>query len=101
MANAQPKPKEENILYVFAYLLTWLSGIILYVTEGQKNKRLKFHSLQAIFLGIIIFVLVFIPYANIIGWGLWILGIVIGVIAYNGQDISIPVIGPYAKRYSK
>lgn len=98
-----PHPeKDERILYVFNYLLTWLSGLILFLTEGQSNKRMKFHALQAIFLGIVTFIVAWIP---IIGWLtaflLWLYGMYVGVAAYGGRDISMPVIGDYAEKYSK
>ncbi len=102
MATQRPKQDSSNgIVYIISYLFIWLSGIIVYVTEGQLDKRAKFHALQSIFLGIIIFILAFIPIVDIVAVALWVLGIIIGVIAYTGQDIVMPVIGPYAKRYSK
>ncbi len=91
----------DRVVYILAYLFIWLSGIIVYVTEGQRNKRVKFHALQSIFLGIMIFILAFIPYVNFVGLALWVLGIIVGVIAYAGQDIVIPWIGGYAKHYAK
>lgn len=91
----------DKAVYILTYLFIWLSGIIVYVTEGQINKRAKFHALQSIFLGIVIFILAFIPFANIVALALWVLGIIIGVMAYTGQDIAIPWIGEYAKRYAK
>ena len=102
MAKQQPKRDDaERVIYIIAYLFIWLSGLIVYVTEGEMNKRAKFHALQSVFLGIIIFILAFIPFVNMIALALWILGVVIGVIAYTGQDIMIPWIGEYAKRYAK
>lgn len=97
----QTKEKsDKEIIYVLNYLVLFLSGILVYVTEGQRNKRAKFHALQAIFLGVIVFLLSYFPFVNIIALVLWIYGIYIGVRAYDGIDMSIPVIGDYAKRYS-
>ena len=42
-----------NLMFIFTYILGWISGILVYITEGQRNGRMKFHSLQAIFLGLI------------------------------------------------
>ena len=96
------KSKEKNLVYIFNYLFSWLSGIVVYITVGQKDKRLKFHSVQAIMLGLVMFVLAYVPILNLVGVLLWIYGLVIGFVAYDeGRDIEIPIIGEYAKRYSK
>jgi uncharacterized membrane protein len=90
-----------SILYVVAYILTWITGVIVFLIAKPTEKRLKFNGLQAIFLGIIIFILDFIP---IVGWLiaiiLWIVGVVAGIKAYQGQDMVLPVIGDWAKKYS-
>ena len=70
--------QDSNLLFIFAYLLTWLSGIILYITVGQKDKRVKFHSLQAIFLGIVIFILAYIPIISLVSILVWLYGLYIG-----------------------
>ncbi|HUC38861.1 MAG TPA: hypothetical protein VL944_01900 [Candidatus Acidoferrum sp.] len=92
---------DSRVLFIITYLVLWLSGLLVYLTEGQTNKRLRFHSLQAMFLGIITFVIAFIPVINILAWPLWILGLIIGAMAYNGNDVTIPMIGDYAKKESK
>ncbi len=101
MAKQQPAKSEMKVLFIVSYLLLWISGIVIYIMYGKKDKRIRFHCLQAIFLGIITFVLAFIPFVNLIGWVLWLIGLIIGAIAYNGRDISIPVIGKWASDYSK
>jgi uncharacterized membrane protein len=99
----QAKAQGNNaILYIFAYLLTWLSGILMYITVGQTDKRMKFHALQAILLGVVLFIIGWIP---ILGWIIellgWLYGLYIGYMAYTGTDIEMPVIGDFAKQYSK
>ncbi len=95
--NAQ---SDANLLYLLTYVLLWLTGILVYITEGQKDKRAKFHALQAIFLGVVVTILGYIPIIRILALVLWIYGIYIGIRAYQGTDISIPVLGDYAKKYS-
>jgi uncharacterized membrane protein len=97
--------EKGNIMYIFTYILSWLTGIIVFITEGQKNPRLKFHSLQAIFLGIIAtiidLVLFFIPFLGpFLAFLIWVYGMYISVKAYNGEDIKSPIIGDYAAKYS-
>ena len=97
--------EKGDIMYIFTYLLSWLSGIIVFVTKGQSDKRMKFHSLQAIFLGIIAVVidliLFFIPFLGpILAFLIWLYGMYIAVKAYEGEDIKVPVIADYAAKYS-
>ncbi|MGC8483882.1 MAG: DUF4870 domain-containing protein [Thermodesulfobium sp.] len=92
-------------MYIFTYLLSWLSGIIVFVTEGQNDKRMKFHSLQAIFLGIVAivldFVFFFVPFLGpVLAFIIWVYGMYIAVKAYEGEDIKVPVIADYAIKYS-
>ena len=97
--------EKGDIMYIFIYLLSWLSGIIVFVTKGQNDKRMKFHSLQAIFLGIVAivldFVLFFIPIlGQLIAFLIWLYGMYIAFKAYEGKDIKVPVIADYAVKYS-
>ncbi|AFH42223.1 MULTISPECIES: DUF4870 domain-containing protein [Fervidicoccus] len=98
--------EKGNIWYIFAYILTWLSGIIVFITEGQKDKRLKFHSLQSIFLGIlgtiIDLVFFFIPFLGpFLLFLVWLYGMYIAFKAYSGVDVKVPVLGDYAAKYSE
>ncbi len=97
----QSKGQEQNILYLAAYVLMWLTGIIVFVMAKPSEKRLRFNALQATFLGVVITVLWFIP---VVGWAiaavLWLVGIISGAKAYNGDDVHLPVIADYAKKYS-
>ncbi len=101
MASKQNK-QGNGLVYIFAYLLTWLTGLIVFITVGQNDKRAKFHALQAIFLGVLLFVIGWIPF---LGWIIellgWLYGLYIGYMAYTGQDIEVPVLGAYARQYSK
>ncbi len=97
--------EKGNIMYIFTYILSLLTGIIVFITEGQKNPRIKFHSMQAIFLGIFAIILdlilFFIPFlGSFLSFLIWVYGMYIAVKAYNGEDVKAPVIGDYASKYS-
>ncbi|MDE1866045.1 MAG: hypothetical protein KGH94_05420 [Candidatus Micrarchaeota archaeon] len=99
-----PHPeKDERIVYLFTYLLLWISGLLVFLTEAKKNKRIKYHAVQATILGVIVFVLVIapLPLVPLLGFLLWIYGMYVAFMAYEGRDISMPVIGQYAEQYSK
>ena len=101
-----PKEVKGNAMYIICYLFTWLSGLILYLTEGKTDKEMRFHSLQAIGIGLAMIVcwfffwLLFIPV--LIAIGLWIYGVYVGYVAYStGERMLIPVIGEYALKYAE
>ncbi len=98
----------NSIMFILAYLLTWLTGLFVYFTEGQKDKRLKFHAVQAILLGIAVtvvyWILLIIPFLGLLSSLVlflgWLYGMYVGWQASMGNDIEIPTIGRYAKQYS-
>jgi uncharacterized membrane protein len=61
---------DENVAAALTYVLTWLTGIIFLLVE-KENKTVRFHAMQSI--------LVFLPIQIIV----WILGALIGTLAYG------------------
>jgi len=97
----------NRIMYIFAYLLTWVSGIIVYILYADRDKNMKFHAVQAILLGLVITVIsilsffLFFPFSiivNLFTFLLYIYGLYVGYKAYTGVNIMMPVIGDMAKQ---
>ncbi|MCL5105805.1 MAG: hypothetical protein M1331_00180 [Candidatus Marsarchaeota archaeon] len=99
--NAEPKGKasEFKTIVFIAYFFTWVSGLIVFIMSN-KDKNNRFHALQAIFLGIAITILSFIPFLGILAFFIWIYAIYIGYMGAKGKKILIPVLGEYAEKYS-
>jgi len=92
--------------------LGWISGLVFLVIE-KKSTFVKFHAWQAIMtfgilavLGLIFFPLHYIPF---VGWGFWILSIIVMVVsivlavilmlqAYQGKMWKLPWIGDWAEK---
>jgi len=98
---------KENVAGLLCYLLGFVTGIIFLILE-PKNRFVRFHAMQSIIvfagLGIISFVLGFIPY---IFWLSWIIGllafvlwIVLMVKAYQGQLYKLPIAGDLAEQWT-
>ena len=109
MAKEKSKGNRDPILYIGTYVFTWLSGLIVYLVK-KDDKNLKFHAVQAIMLGVVIVIVSIVGgyaygafgfAAGAVELVLWIYGIYVGYSASKGEDIMIPVIGEYAKEYSK
>jgi uncharacterized membrane protein len=100
-------PKEDlGILFLFSYFLFWISGIIVFILYGNKDKRLRFHAIQAVVYGIAItiFDLVFgwlpilgIP-IHVASLLLWVYGLYVGYMASRGKDILMPIIGAFVPK---
>ncbi|ASJ11115.1 hypothetical protein A3L12_07290 [Thermococcus sp. P6] len=108
---AEPKKTslgmEENVEGLLAYLLGWLTGIILLVLEKESDFA-RFHAMQSTitFLGITVLSYIFaiIP---IIGWILadllWLLGLILWILgmlkAYSGERYKFPIVGDLAEEW--
>ena len=98
---------EPNIAALLAYLL-WIPAILWLVIEPyNKDRFIRFHSFQALFLGLAWFiasiVLSIIPFLGwIVGFFLWIavvgLAIYCAIKAYNKEWFKLPVIGEMAEK---
>jgi len=105
-ARVQSAGLQSNLAGALAYL--WITAIIFLLVEPyNRDKFVRFHSFQALFLGLASIaghiVLSVIP---IIGWTLmplWsllvlVVALIAAVKAYQNQTWSIPVIGPFAEK---
>lgn len=100
-------------MYILAYLIPILSGIVVYVLYADKNNGLKFHAIQSILYGIAILVAYYIlnfifafsfifisilPLLALLYFLAWLYGLYIGYQAYNGTSMQIPVVGEIASK---
>lgn len=116
MGNAEKTPKrppqgtglDENTRAALSYLLGWITGIVILLTE-KDSKYVKYHAMQSTitFLGltIIIWVLSAMLFPYQYGfWGItqliWILAVILWLVlmikAYQGEAFKLPVIGDIA-----
>lgn len=110
MAEEQPTPStgtggvDPKLAALLCYLLSVVGGIIFYVIS--KDKFVRFHALQSIFLGIVFIVLDgifwFTPFIWFFGWLVWLgfiaLSIIMMIKAYGGEKYKLPVIGDWAEK---
>ena len=110
---------EENVASALCYLLGWLTGVLFLVIEPyNKNKTIRFHAWQSIFmclgllvvyiaLTIISTIFLVVPFVGaaisvaihlIMGFGTLGLWIFMMYKAYNKERFVLPVIGPFAEK---
>jgi len=90
------KVDDKGLLYILIYFFSWLSGIIFYVIE-KDNKKVRFHAVQAILLGIVMVVLSF---TLVLPFLLWLYSLYIGYKESQGETIKMPFLGDYAEKYA-
>ena len=109
----------DNMAAALCYLLGVLTGILFLVLEPyNRNKTIRFHAFQSIFLwiaavalfiglSIVGFILLAIPFIGAVlslvlhlglGFGMLILWIMLMYKAYNNERWVLPIIGPLAEK---
>lgn len=104
----QPTPNEltPNVAATLAYLLSFVTGVIFLLIS--KDKFVRFHALQSIFLavtfividsilGFTIILAIFIPLLGLLQLGA---SIAMMVKAYQGEKYKLPVIGDLAEKHA-
>ena len=90
----------DNIMAAVAYLLGFVTGIIIYLIEKDKpdkSRYVMFHAVQAIILGVVWFIIMFVPIiGQLVFFITWIFMM---YKAYSGEEYHLPVIGDYAEKY--
>jgi uncharacterized membrane protein len=99
---------EANIAALLSYLLTFVSGIIVYIFE-KENKFVRFHAMQSIVVFGSLFALsLMLQFVLIVLWPLVVIlnmaGIVLWVVlmvkAYKGEYFKLPIAGDIAEKSS-
>lgn len=108
----QPKPAggtegiDPKLAGLLCYLLSVVGGIVFYLIS--KDKFVRFHALQSIFLWATFMVLwvifIFIPFLWWFDSIIWLAYVVVEIVmmvkAYQGEKTKLPLIGDIAERNS-
>jgi uncharacterized membrane protein len=91
---------DDKTWALLSYIFTPLIPIILLLIEDKKDRPfLKAHYPQALAFGIVLIVISLIP---ILGWLIafvgFIMDIIWGIKAFNGEYVNIPVITNFVKK---
>jgi uncharacterized membrane protein len=100
MPDKDPKKtNDNNWVYLAIYFFGILGGIIAYIME-KDNKKVRFHAMQSIFLGIIMIILSFTIILGLFNILIWLYGMYIGYKEYTGVTVRIPYLAEYADKYA-
>jgi uncharacterized membrane protein len=99
----------ENSAAALCYLLGWVTGVIfLVLAPYNKNKLIRFHAFQSIFLSVGV-IIIWWALRIVLPWGVWrliglidlaffILWVYLLVQTYQGKKVVLPVIGDLAAK---
>jgi uncharacterized membrane protein len=99
---------EQNVAAGLCYVLSWLSGLVIFLIEKQ-NRFVRFHAMQSIiFFGGLTVIAIVAPWVPFIGGLLSVLVSLVGFVGwivlmvngFQGKYFKLPVIGDYAERYA-
>ncbi len=101
-AKTEKASTQDNSIFLIAYVLELVTGIIVYLAFSDNNKRLKYHAMQATLIGIFSVIVSFVfsfvpPIGLILAFLIWVYSLYVGFEAYNGRDVDVPVISSYLK----
>jgi len=93
---------DDKLWALLSYIFAPVISIIVLLMEDKKNRPfIKYHSVQALALGIIVIVLNIILAVTVVGLCvpalLWVAMIYWGVKAYQGEYVEIPVLTNFMK----
>lgn len=100
--NQDDVTSDDKLWALLTYIFTPLVPIIILLLEDKKNRPfIKAHNAQALILG-----LINLAISILFGWlvfplcinlGLWVYCIYLGISAYQGKMVTVPVITDLAK----
>ena len=95
--------EDDKLFALLAYIFSPIVPLVLLFIEEKKNRPfIKYHTVQSLMYGAVLFVLTFILSFVIIGVCVGLVGfgvqVYFGIKAYQGEMFEIPVITSFAKQ---
>ena len=95
--------QDDKLWALLSYIFAPLISLIMLLIEDKKNRPfIKFHAVQSLILGIVMLVLYlvlgWIIVGACLGLVLWAYMIYIGVKAYQGESIPVPLVTDMIKK---
>lgn len=115
-ANPVAAPMQDNVASALCYVLGFITGIVFLVMEPySKNRAIRFHAFQSIFLSVALialeivlgFILTVLPWSlyftvwrlfGLAWFALWVFTI---YSAYQGKTLLLPIVGPLAQKQAQ
>jgi uncharacterized membrane protein len=96
--KVEKESKKDGWIYILIYFFTWLTGLIFYLVE-KEDKKIRFHAMQSILLGVVMFVISIPLITAPLSFLLWLYGLYVGYKESQGETIRIPYLADFADKY--
>jgi uncharacterized membrane protein len=95
--------QDDKLWALLSYIFAPLISLIMLLIEDKKNRPfIKFHAVQSLILGIVMLVLYlvlgWVIVGACLGLVLYVYMIYIGIKAYQGESVSVPLITDMIKK---
>jgi uncharacterized membrane protein len=95
-APATDITSDDKLMGLLAYLFSPLAPIILLLMEDKKKRPfIKYHAVQSLVIGVLIYVLSFTVCVPLVGF---VAAIYCAIKAYQGEYVNLPVITDFIKK---
>ena len=93
---------DDKLWAALAYVFTPIVPIIILVMQDKKDRPfIKAHNMQALVWGVVLYIIVAITSAFVVGLCIWPIGLIIQLYwayqAYQGKLITIPLLTDFIK----
>jgi uncharacterized membrane protein len=93
---------DDRLWAALAYPFSPLVPIILLLMADKKDRPfIKAHNMQALIFGVVLYILVGVTSAFLVGLCIWPLGLIAQIYwaiqAYNGKTVNIPILTDFVR----
>ncbi len=94
---------DDKLWALLSYIFAPIVSVIMLLIEDKKRRPfIKFHAVQSLILGIVEVILYvalgWIFVGICLGGLLWIYGLYVGIKAYNGETVTVPLVTDMIKK---
>ena len=90
---------DDKLWALLGYILSPIVPLILLLMEDKKNRPfIKYHSVQALAIGIVELILIILAVGLCLSPLLFIYAVYCGIKAYQGEYVTIPVLTDFLRK---
>lgn len=90
---------DDRLMALLSYIFPVIVPLIILLTEERKNRPFqRLHAVQSLVLSVIIAIATILVITSCLTPVIYIWGIVVGIKAYQGENLAIPFVSGFVKK---
>ncbi len=90
---------DDRLMALLSYIFPVIVPLIILLTDERKNRAFqKLHAVQSLALSVLVAIATILVITSCLAPVIYIWGIVVGVKAYQGQNMAIPFVTDFVKK---